>query len=78
MLVDDSLHKEFPELGTMGMVSSVAVGAAKDGRVVPELELPAKGIIEKTGSEEATVMTTGRAVAFASGTPPSCSLHATA
>ena len=46
MLVEDSLHNEFPELGTMGKVSSVAVGAAKDGRVAPELELLAKGIIE--------------------------------
>ena len=46
MLVEDSLHKEYPELGTMGKVSNVAVGAAKDGRVVLELELLAKGIIE--------------------------------
>ena len=59
----------------MGKVSKFGAVAVKDEPVVLELELLDKGIIDEVESEEAIVMTAGRVVAFASGTPPSCSLH---
>ena len=73
MLVADSVQRE--ELGAMGKVSRVAVGAEKDDPRVPALEATNKGIAEEMESDAATVKVIGKLVALMWGMLPNCKVQ---
>jgi len=73
VLVADSVQRE--ELGAMGKVSRVAVGAEKDNPRVPALEATNKGIAEAMESDAATVTVIGKLVALMWGMLPNCKVQ---